>query len=231
MSVSQRYEERVQKFSFFARHHFKAELYHYIYIVIFGKYLSELYWIVLMCFRILNALLARMTSIIKSWTDQLLPLLALHTSRPGKRAQELWELSIDSETALYRCYIRNICSRNFGNFSRKHPWQGPVLMKLQDWNCTQLRLVRGCFPGSFPKYVEQSFPYLWTDASVISLYLHRDLHIFPIHFHLNYSKSYGCSQVYMIIGLYHIILLLLLCFTCRFDIMQTDATSYSQPDY
>ena len=28
----------------------KAELYCYIYIVIFGKYLSELYWITLMCF-------------------------------------------------------------------------------------------------------------------------------------------------------------------------------------
>ena len=30
--------------------HFKAELYRYIYIVIFGKHLPELYWIVLICF-------------------------------------------------------------------------------------------------------------------------------------------------------------------------------------
>ena len=50
MSLSQKYEERVRKFSFVARHHFKAELYRYIYTVIFGKRLSELYWIVLMCF-------------------------------------------------------------------------------------------------------------------------------------------------------------------------------------
>ena len=50
MSLSQKYEERVQKSSFLARHHFKAELYRYIYIVIFGKHLSELYWIALMCF-------------------------------------------------------------------------------------------------------------------------------------------------------------------------------------
>ena len=49
MSLSQKYEERVRKFPFLPRHHFKAELYRYIYIVIFGKHLPELYWIVLMC--------------------------------------------------------------------------------------------------------------------------------------------------------------------------------------
>ena len=50
ISLSKKYEERVRKFSFLARHHFKAELYRYICLVIFGKHLSELYWIVLMCF-------------------------------------------------------------------------------------------------------------------------------------------------------------------------------------
>ena len=50
MSLSKKYEERVRKFSFLVPHHFKAELYSYICIVIFGKHLSELYWIVLMCF-------------------------------------------------------------------------------------------------------------------------------------------------------------------------------------
>ena len=48
MSSSQKYEERVRKFFFLARHHVKAELYHFIYIVVFGKHLFELYWIVLM---------------------------------------------------------------------------------------------------------------------------------------------------------------------------------------
>ena len=43
MSLSQTFEERVRKCSFLARHHFKAELYRYIYIAIFGKHLSELY--------------------------------------------------------------------------------------------------------------------------------------------------------------------------------------------
>ena len=38
VSLNQKYEER------------EAELYCYIYIVIFGKDLLELYWIVLMCF-------------------------------------------------------------------------------------------------------------------------------------------------------------------------------------
>ena len=50
MSLSQKHEERVRQFSFLARHRFKAELYRYIYIVILGKHLSELYSILLMCF-------------------------------------------------------------------------------------------------------------------------------------------------------------------------------------
>ena len=40
LSLSQKYEERVQKFSFLARNYFKAELCCYIYIAIFGKHLS-----------------------------------------------------------------------------------------------------------------------------------------------------------------------------------------------
>ena len=39
-----------RKFSFLAPQYFKAELYCYVYIVIFGEHLSELYWIVLMCY-------------------------------------------------------------------------------------------------------------------------------------------------------------------------------------
>ena len=50
MSLSQKYEERVREFSFLAQNHFKAELCRYIYIVIFGKHLLEIYWIVLMSF-------------------------------------------------------------------------------------------------------------------------------------------------------------------------------------
>ena len=50
MSLSQKYKERVRKLSFLTRHHFKVELYRYVYIVIFGKHLSELYWIALTCF-------------------------------------------------------------------------------------------------------------------------------------------------------------------------------------
>ena len=50
MSLSKKYEVRVQKSSFLARQHFKVELYRYIYIVILGKHLSELCWIILMCF-------------------------------------------------------------------------------------------------------------------------------------------------------------------------------------
>ena len=42
MSLSQKYEEKVLKFSILARHHFKAEL-HCFYIVIFGKHLCQNY--------------------------------------------------------------------------------------------------------------------------------------------------------------------------------------------
>ena len=50
MPLSQKYDERVRKFFFLAHHHFKAELYRYIYVAIFGQHLSELYSSVLMCF-------------------------------------------------------------------------------------------------------------------------------------------------------------------------------------
>ena len=43
MLLSEKYEQRV-------RLYFKAELYRFIYIVIFDKHLSELYWIILNCF-------------------------------------------------------------------------------------------------------------------------------------------------------------------------------------
>ena len=46
ISLSQKYEESVLKITFLARHHFKAELYRYIFFVIFGKQPSELYWII-----------------------------------------------------------------------------------------------------------------------------------------------------------------------------------------
>ena len=47
------------------------------------------------------------------------------------------------------------------------------------------------------------------------------MYIFLVHFHLNHSKSCSYSQLYIIIGIYHITLLLLLCFTCGLEIMQT----------
>ena len=43
MSMSQKFKEGVQKFSFLAHYFLKAELYRYIYIAIFGKHISELY--------------------------------------------------------------------------------------------------------------------------------------------------------------------------------------------
>ena len=129
MSLSQMYEERILKFSFFARDHFKAELYGYIYIVIFGKYLSELCWIVLMCFKIFNALLARRTSNIKSWTVQLSLPSCPYIQVGQERGKKLLELFISAQVAAYKCYIKNTCSDNFWKFSRKCPRWGPILVK------------------------------------------------------------------------------------------------------
>ena len=86
----------------------------------------------------------------------------------------------------------------------------------------KIGLQCGCFSRNFPKSVKQSFRYIWTAASVINLYLYRYLHIFLVHFHLNHSKSYGCSQVRIIIEIYHITLLFLLFSTYRPEIMSTD---------
>ena len=122
MPLSQKYEKRVRKFSFLARHHFKAELYCYTYIVIFGKQLSELYWIVLMFLdpqSIVNVSQEDSQHKILNWSI-LLPLFSLHKSRAGKREHKLWELTINSETAVYMFYIKNIFSENFGKFQRKH---------------------------------------------------------------------------------------------------------------
>ena len=119
-SLSQKYTEKVRKCSFLARRHFKAELYHYIYIVIFGQHFSGL-----LSFWILNVLIAQRTFDIKSWAGQpSSPTLSLNTKRTGKRGQELRELSIN----FWSCYIKNTCFENFGNISRKHLWWAPVLI-------------------------------------------------------------------------------------------------------
>ena len=90
MSLSQKYEERVRKFSFLARHHFKAELYRYICIVIFGKHLSELYFIVIDVFLYPQCIVSQedFQHEILNWSA-LLFLLFLHTSRIGKSGHKL----------------------------------------------------------------------------------------------------------------------------------------------
>ena len=54
------------------------------------------------------------------------------------------------------------------------------------------------FSWEFSKICTTVILLLWTAASVINLYLHRYLLIFPIYFNLSHSKSYGCSLVYVI---------------------------------
>ena len=85
------------------------------------------------------------------------------------------------------------------------------------WKFSKIVFFHGCFPSNIPKFAEKLFSCLRTAVSVINLYLHRYLRIFPIHFHLNHSKSHGCSHVYMITEIYYITLMLLLCFTCRIE--------------
>ena len=60
----------------------KPELYRYIYIIIFGKPLSDLHRVLLL-----------------NWST-LLALASLYTSRAGKTVQELSQLSINTEAAV-----------------------------------------------------------------------------------------------------------------------------------
>ena len=108
--------------NFSARHLFKVELHCYIYIVISGKHESELHWIVL-TFLDPQCIVSQedFQHKILNWST-LVSLLSLYTSRTEKRGQELWKLSLNSEAAVLNCYIKNVCSENFGKFSRKHPW-------------------------------------------------------------------------------------------------------------
>ena len=71
----------------------------YIYIVIFGKHLSELFWILLM-FLETQCIVSQedLQHKILNWSN-LLPLLSLHTSR-AERGPELSELFIYSEAAV-----------------------------------------------------------------------------------------------------------------------------------
>ena len=85
MLLSQKYEERVQKFSFFARHHLKVELHRYIYIVISGKHLLDCISVYLDPRCIVS--LEDFQHKILNWST--LPLMSLHKSRAGKRGLEL----------------------------------------------------------------------------------------------------------------------------------------------
>ena len=79
------------------------------------------------------------------------------------------------------------------------------------------------------KFAETLFSYLRTAASVIHLYFHKYLHIPPIHFNLNQSKSHRWSQANVIILAMRfrwiITLLLLLCLRCRLETMSADNTN------
>ena len=85
MSLNQKYEERVRKFFFLARHYVKAELYRYIYIVSVR--------IILDCISVFldpQCIVSQEDFQHKTLNrSTLLPLLSLHTSRSGKREQEL----------------------------------------------------------------------------------------------------------------------------------------------
>ena len=81
MSLNQKYEKST-KFSFFVRHHFKAELYRYIYIVIFGKHLD--------CITVFLDPQGNIKSQHKTLNcSTSLLLLSQHTSRTRKSWQEL----------------------------------------------------------------------------------------------------------------------------------------------
>ena len=129
--LNQEYEERVRKFSLLTRGYFKPELYHYIYIVnSFGKHLSELYWILLLCFYILNAQLARGTSNIKSWTGQpsspSCPYIQEEQERGSRNYENCYKFRCSCLEVLHEKYL----SRKFWNVFTKALVVGPCFNKI-----------------------------------------------------------------------------------------------------
>ena len=128
----------------------------------------------------LDALLARRTSNIKSWTPAPSCPYIQGGKKEGAEAMKIiYKFRNSRLEVLHKKYLF---------------WKFSEVFIARPVTVLQIGLHRGCIRGNDPKSVEQSFRYLWTAASVISLYSHRYLHVFPVHFHLNQSKSYGCSR-------------------------------------
>ena len=146
---------------------------------------------------------------ILNWST-LLPLWSLHTCRVGKMGTWPMRIIYKFRSSRLELLHEKVLFLKFWKVFSKTAMVGSCFNNIAKSNCTEIVLHCGCFPVTFPKSVKESFRYLRTAASVIGLYLHKYLHIFPIHCHLNNSESYRCSQVYIISGIYHIALLLLM---------------------
>ena len=124
---------RVRKFSFLTRHCIKLQLYRYIYIVFFSKSVSELYWIVLIFLDPLGIVIVSLEDFqqkILSWST-FLPTLSIHTRKGRKEGAETMKTVYKFRSTRLEMLHKNICSENFGKFSRKHQWWVPAIIKLQ----------------------------------------------------------------------------------------------------
>ena len=125
MSLSQKYQEKIQNFSFLARHNFKTESCRYIHIVIFGKILSKL-------FLDPQCIIGKedFQHKILNWSN-LLPSLSLHTSRARKGDRNYENrLSIQkqlSQGVTWKISVLKI----FGSFHENTRGRVLFLVKLQ----------------------------------------------------------------------------------------------------
>ena len=90
MSLSEKYEEKVQKFSFLARYQVKTELHH---LFIFISFIFTSVKIILDCIIVFldpQCIVSKedVQHKVQNWST-LLPLLSLHASRAGKKGQKL----------------------------------------------------------------------------------------------------------------------------------------------
>ena len=158
-------------------------------------------------------LLASGTSNTIPWSGYPSSLsLSPHASRGGRRGRN-----------YENCIIVKIAVPKIVESFQGNTRGGVLFNKIVKWrHVTLLKTVFHYvfFPSNFLKFAEQLLCYPRTDASVyICILIFVYLHILPINFYINHSQSHNCSHVHVIIEIFNIILLLLLCLMCRYEVM------------
>ena len=123
------------------------------------------------------------------------PSLSPYTSGTRSLGQKLCELPVNSEAAVQRFYIKMPVLKLWKVFTKTSmmgtgfntiaKWRPVTLPKEYSTTAPLLGIFRNSQKATL--LLESSCFCIWSN-------LHY-LHIIPIHFHLNHSKSHGCFRV------------------------------------